>query len=915
MADTLFNICFLKKFNNYFNRKVIGFETLAEYTNAAEEFFIPDHTISFDPKDNVSTEIIMNDCPFDADYCLVLDLENNILMRWFVKKVVFIRRGQKTFKLRRDVIYDNLEELMLSPVYVQKGWLKNNDPLIFNSEGMSFNEIKKDEILLKDDTGGSYIVGYIAKNAAAEEISIQVDSEDLPDSIDLETIAADLGLSAATLSALINFNNSANNPAYFTKQVEIRYGTSSNDLVPFLWRQRLFFNSDFSTLISSSSDSVLSWNKTLYKYKTSATNNNRFSIFEATDSAIKDGIIANKDSIVSSMDSIFGRTYLTEDHLSKLQKYIGKIIKYNNNYYKLQLNVSGTNEEVAGPALYTSFAGISTGINQGASTSQFTNNATFHADGEISVRITGTLAYINLNDETIDSTIPSIDTKIPTTRNGNNNNNYDLFVIPFSSVAVGSLITQPNIAQKVASEIAAQLDAACYDVQLLPYFPWPDIVKNGVIDLTNLVENTDYVKIEQDFNGYVINRELTGDQFHYTTEGLNYMWETYIVIFEGAAGTPVSGTVSGTIIEGSEYFVNPDNPIALGSFSSLTGDIVLRIQIRLNTLNEADVANIKLNIQATISSGKFIASYMFFPKTDSFRTFINNSLALKDSVKVESECNKYRLCSPNYQGSFDFNVAKNGGTVDYFIAECTYKPYTPYIKVVPQFGLLYGANFSDARGAICGGDFSLSRFTDAWESFELQNKNYQNIFNREIQKLDFEQNLEYRKSLITGGVGILTGGVGGAAAGGMASGSWIGAVVGGVVGTAGSAVGMGLDVDMLVQQQRQNRQFAIDKFNYQLGNIKALPYTLTKIGAFNINSKIWPFLEYYTCTDEEKQALENKLKYESMTVMRIGYFGDFWRVDSELRYFKGELIRNEEIAEDNHIFEAIYGEILKGVYM
>ena len=94
-----------------------------------------------------------------------------------------------------------------------------------------------------------------------------------------------------------------------------------------------------------------------------------------------------------------------------------------------------------------------------------------------------------------------------------------------------------------------------------------------------------------------------------------------------------------------------------------------------------------------------------------------------------------------------------------------------------------------------------------------------------------------------------------------------------------------------------------------------MPYTLTKVGAFNVNSKIWPFVEYYTCTNEEKSALENKLKYESMTVMRIANFGDFWRVDSELRYFKGELIRNERIAEDNHIFEAIYGEILKGVYM
>lgn len=912
MADTLFNVCFLKKFNNYFNRKVIGFETLAEYQNAAEEFFMPTYTISFDPKDNVSTEIIMNECPFDADYVLVLDLEFNILSRWFVMENVFVRAGQKHFMLRRDVIYDNLEELMLSPVYVQKGWLKDSDPFIFNSEGMSFNEIKKDETLLKDDTGGSYIVGYIAKNSTPTEVNIQTEPVKIPDSIDLETIASDLGLEISKLSALINYNDSSNNPAYFAKQVEIRYGSSSNDPVPYLWKNRLFFKSDFSSLISREDEMVLSWAKTLYKYKTSVLNNNRYEVVHNADNAIVNGIISNKATIVSSMDSIFGRTYLTDEQLSKLQKYLGKIVRYNSKYYKLQLNVSGTNEEVAGPALYTSFAGISTGINQGASTSQFTNNATFHPDGEISVRITGTLAYINLNDSQIDDTIPMIKTKIPSTRNANQNNSYDLFVIPYNIVKIVKpdsthFYSDTTVAKSVAAEIARELDASCYDVQLLPYFPLVNCIKNGAIDLTNLIEDKDFTYITKDMAGYVFKRTIKGSEYKINPFLVNHI-EYKEELFSGFESNVVyTSTVN--YISGSEHIVST----ALTSIVETDGIINFISELILDDEQYKD--EIEVEIEITFTSGTYQTSAIFWPNTDSFSTSINQNLTLKDSFKVENECNKYRICSPNYQGSFDFNVAKNGGVVRSFIADCTYKPYTPYIKVVPEFGLLYGANYGDARGAICGGDFSLSRFTDAWESFELQNKNYQNIFNREIQKLDFEQSLEYRKSMITGGVGVLTGGVGGAAAGGMASGSWIGAVVGGVAGTAGSAAGMGLDVDMLVQQQRQNRQFAIDKFNYQLGNIKALPYTLTKIGAFNINSKIWPFLEYYTCTDEEKEALENKLKYESMTVMRIGYFGDFWRVDSELRYFKGELIRNEEIAEDNHIFEAIYGEILKGVYM
>ena len=52
-----------------------------------------------------------------------------------------------------------------------------------------------------------------------------------------------------------------------------------------------------------------------------------------------------------------------------------------------------------------------------------------------------------------------------------------------------------------------------------------------------------------------------------------------------------------------------------------------------------------------------------------------------------------------------------------------------------------------------------------------------------------------------------------------------------------------------------------------------------------------------------------------MTVMRIDLFENYFGVFEDRCYFKGELIRNEEIAEDNHIFEAIYSELKKGVYI
>ena len=142
------------------------------------------------------------------------------------------------------------------------------------------------------------------------------------------------------------------------------------------------------------------------------------------------------------------------------------------------------------------------------------------------------------------------------------------------------------------------------------------------------------------------------------------------------------------------------------------------------------------------------------------------------------------------------------------------------------------------------------------------------------------------------------------------AGPW-GAAIGATVMGGASTAGYAVDMPMMEQQLVDQRQLVIDKFNYQLGNIKALPYTITKVGAFDINSKIWPFLEYYTCSQEEKDALQLKIDYQSMTVMRVDtldkYMGSGF-------FTKAELIRNENVGEDTHMFNEIYNELMKGVY-
>lgn len=113
----------------------------------------------------------------------------------------------------------------------------------------------------------------------------------------------------------------------------------------------------------------------------------------------------------------------------------------------------------------------------------------------------------------------------------------------------------------------------------------------------------------------------------------------------------------------------------------------------------------------------------------------NYEVSQATALKLDNECNMYRIVSPNYQGEFEFSVAKNNG-VDFFNVDCSYKPHNPYIHVNPNFKGLYGKDFNDGRGLICNGDFSFGMISDAFTNYELQNKNYQAIFNRQIQNMD-----------------------------------------------------------------------------------------------------------------------------------------------------------------------------------
>ena len=289
----------------------------------------------------------------------------------------------------------------------------------------------------------------------------------------------------------------------------------------------------------------------------------------------------------------------------------------------------------------------------------------------------------------------------------------------------------------------------------------------------------------------------------------------------------------------------------------------------------------------------------------------SDKLAGAMAIKIDNECKLYRLVSPNYVGEFEFSVSKNGG-VSKFNVDCTYKPYNPYIHVNPDFKNLYGHDFNDSRGLICQGDYTVGMISDAFTNYELQNKNYQAIFNRQIQNMDVMNDIA-RQEAIFGAIGGTVKSTASGAVTGAIVGGGPGAIAGAAVGLAAGAVGGAMDIANLDKKINENRSYAVDMYNFSLQNVKALPYTMTRCTALTYNNKLFPFVETYSCTDEEKEAFVYKLKYDGMTVNKIGKIKDY--TDLAGNMVKAEIIRLEGLKEDAHMASEIYSEIKKGVYL
>ena len=768
------------KYNNYFNRLVKIGSDLSAYSPFIKNRI---NNVNFNPADGVTTTQIINAPENEiGDYLLVVDNDTRILSRWFILDDTRLRNGQYELQLRRDLIADAYSDVIKAPVFIEKATLNSADPMIFNSENMTYNQIKKSEILLKDGTECAWIVGYMARTDGSGNVT-HIDG-----SVSLEN---NQYISLTTMSKA-QFINSIQ--GQLLSDASIRLTCSFNQVdKPNTIKTILYVENEGGYFASPEKDRHNVWACStlpdLYSY-------------DPIDYAGLRSIIASSMNLKTNINDILF--------------YNGKSVKLSDGkIYSVTIDISNDSvyiEKDMTTSMPLAITQLNTNIKTWLDSTGSTENTVYGNPYGVIKYKTKAVAVV-LNELKEDG---SFSYSIPISRNKVTDAPYDIFAIPYSPSgtedpyvwihadeqgAVGEHMNS-EIGLLVAQAISEKLGATLYDLQLLPYCPLPELLEDpGTSDmsLVNLTQGTDYTLVKD-------------------------------------------------------------------------------------------------------SSNKAV-SMIVFPSKSSFSTKINlkEPIIIKD-VKVESECDMYRLCSPNYQGVFEFNAAKNNG-ISYFDVDCTYLPYNPYIHVSPNFDGLYGKDFDDTRGLICSGDFSLARITDAWTNYQLQNKNYMASFNRQIQNMEVQNNVARLNDVLGATVGSIAGAVAGSKLGGG-----LGAAAGlGLTAAAGVA-----DYQINEQLRNENMDYTKDMFGYQLGNIKAVPDGLSKTTAYTKNNKYFPFLEFYTCTDEEKNALKNKLKYNGMTVMRIGTINEF--LQAEQSYIKGRLIRLEG-DYDNHYVNELSQELYKGVYI
>lgn len=839
MPEPIRDTVYFYKFNNYYNRIIKKYDTLVEYG----DYLYKQENCNFVHGDGVNSTFTYNKPSTDTqtpDYVIVSDYNGN-LSRWFVTNSLKVRDRQDKLTLRRDLIADYYSDIVKhSPCLIRKGYVDNESPFIFNDEGVKYNKIKEEEILIKDRSNCSYIVGFFANNAFNTDTTVNGTVKDTEADYYFDTIA-DFPFKNYVEGAGNTHSQSARIAEQNRFSTKVHYALKySGKSISFSSQRNIeFFINRYGLNKPSGVNSVYSTQYTyqgvsypIYYNSGTMANNCRLEGKSNTNETIDFYLVIKKyiDTFINriNFDNSDLVSYskqvleLNENRYNDLEQYVGKKIKIGNVIYDCSW---GTENVAIRDKNYTNYTS-----SYAWNSIDMAFNSYQPSDTDLSNAINygQTLRYVNWNTKDYEGIADEIRVICRTE---------DKFLV--LSPAVVNISTQVQ-----AKANRTHLSEQPYDMFMM-------INESGV---NYKVGVTDYV------SNHEVNMNMAIAICQSAGSG---SYDIQVVPFN-----PMQGTI---LPDDSINFYNFDTHEIKDADNNVVGHYIM-----------CNTSDLKINI-------------------------VKDELKLlPEDYKKDYNLKEYRLCSPNQETIFEFSPSINDGIESWNIT-ANYRPYVSYIKVQPSWKGLYGRDIyhgtdidtglTDFRGLVYNSSLCVTQLNDAYSNYLSNNKNFQQLFDNQINTLTKTQNIELSAMEETLGLRSFTG---------MPIGSIL------------RVIGGNKDIEMT----RELNNVALSKmqtdFNYQMDNVKSMPHTIKKMTAINGDTRIFPFIEIYGAKDKEVQSFELKMQYTGYTIMTTGFIYSFLKEEGET-FIQADLIRldlsrSEETA-DNHIAVEIASELSKGVYL
>lgn len=304
--------------------------------------------------------------------------------------------------------------------------------------------------------------------------------------------------------------------------------------------------------------------------------------------------------------------------------------------------------------------------------------------------------------------------------------------------------------------------------------------------------------------------------------------------------------------------------------------------------------------------------------TFSFKNKPSGITQINVNKKKEYSKRNFSVVSPEQSGKYIFNFydyVRPSYTEDntkkvVFKVKIALKPYSLIascvierikdIDIDPLQGITYN---SDLRGCQPNsGGFQASLASSAFQEYKRQNSNYQQIFNKQQERLYKEHWVERGNEAVQGLMNTLSMTAMGAITGAqMASVKFFGTDVSGAMGATVGAVAAGATTaaanlaQFAINESMRQYEYSYNQemFDYNIGTIKNLPDSVNRISSFNeiILKDFWFTLELYECSQEESLLIDTffeKYGYE------VGIYGEFSSYissgDEDVFFLKGRLL-------------------------